>query len=166
LFLNNDIVLPAGTDAILAMFQHLAETPSSGAVGPVLFFPDHNVQHGGIGFFSEASYRGFCHHVDPPMPINEGHWWFARIGAVTGAFLMVRANDFFTVGCMDENYAAECQDVALCLALDRRGLSSVVAYCGDLVHLENGTRPKGEESWRDRQRFIRKWSGYIEARFL
>ena len=73
---------------------------------------------------------------------------------------------FEAVGGMDEAYQAECQDVALCLSLDRIGFYSLIVFTGNVIHIENGTRDKGEECWKDRRRFLRKWGSYIESRFL
>jgi GT2 family glycosyltransferase len=69
---------------------------------------------------------------------------------------------FAKVGGFDERYAAECQDSDLCLRVNRLGVGCRVLDAGPLVHIENATRPKGEENWLDRALFIRRWSSYIE----
>jgi hypothetical protein len=36
---------------------------------------------------------------------------------------------------------------------------------GEIVHIENATRPKGEENFADRRRFLRKYGAYIQGAF-
>jgi GT2 family glycosyltransferase len=167
LFLNNDVVFPAGRDPILEMYEAMQASPSTGIVGCSLFFPDGKAQHLGIEFIAGAELRGLCYHprarerVEPEsLPAR----WDAA--AVTGACLMVRSDAFVAAGGMDEAYAAECQDVALCLTCHRLGYTAQMVQAGNVVHLENATRPKGEEHWGDRRRFLRRWGAYIEACFL
>jgi GT2 family glycosyltransferase len=167
LFLNNDVVFPSDSRAILDMYDGLMARPDVGVVGPYLFFADGTLQHGGVDFSRASEIRGLCFHPHTHERLSEEHLpSFAPVPAVTGAFLMVRTDLYWTAGAMDEGYAAECQDIALCLAAHRLGWRTMLAYTGHIVHLENATRKKGEENWPDRQRFIRKWGSYIEACFL
>ena len=82
---------------------------------------------------------------------------------MTGAFLMIDSDLFARVGGFDEEYEAECQDIDLCLRVRRLGVKCRVLDAGRLVHIENATRPKGEENWSDRALFLRRWSSYIET---
>ncbi|HEX6242430.1 MAG TPA: hypothetical protein VFZ61_16070, partial [Polyangiales bacterium] len=167
LFLNNDVVFPADRASVLEMYDLLHQSPNHGVVGCCLFYEDGLAQHLGVDFLRDPGVRGLCFHprvrsqVDPA---SIKQTW--RVPAVTGACLMTRHELYAEVGGMDEAYAAECQDIALCLAIDRLGYEAHIAYAGHVLHLENATRPKGEEHWPDRQRFLRRWGSYIEARFL
>jgi GT2 family glycosyltransferase len=167
LFLNNDVIFPEGRACILEMYDLLHARPDRGIVGCCLFYEDRLVQHMGVDFLRDAAVRGLCFHPQVRTKVDaqtlRGAW---RVPAVTGACLMIRHGLYAEVGGMDEAYAAECQDIALCLAVDRLGYETYIAYAGEVLHLENATRPKGEENWPDRQRFLRRWGGYIEARFL
>jgi len=96
-----------------------------------------------------------------PWQHRQSHTW--EVKAVTGAFLMIKADLFESVDGFDEIYQAECQDVDLCLKVHRLGKRIGMCDVGPLVHLENATRPKGEENWRDRSIFIRRWSTYLES---
>lgn len=167
LFLNNDIVFEQGTAPILQMYRLLRDAPQTGIVGLLLRFPDGTIQHAGIDFFREPARRGFCFHphAGRAVPVTSLPR-VTRVPAVTGACLLVRRAVFEDAGLMDEGYATECQDVALCLAAHRLGFEAKLLNLGNVVHLENGTRPKGEEDWTDRQRFLRKWGAYIEACLL
>jgi GT2 family glycosyltransferase len=167
LLLNNDIVLPAGRAPIVEMYRHLEQHPSTGVVGPWLFFADGRLQHGGIDFSRQAEIRGLCYHPRVGQHVaREEVPPLMAVPAVTGAFLMTRSELFWRVGGLDERYRVECQDVAYCLAVERLGFGVALLDAGQVVHLENGTRPKGQEEWPDRQRFMRKWGAYVEARFL
>ena len=85
---------------------------------------------------------------------------------MTGACLMVRSPVFAACGGFSTAYAAECQDVDLCLRARRLGQNVVLVNAGTIIHLENGTRPKQDENWKDRQLFMRRWSAFIEAAYL
>jgi GT2 family glycosyltransferase len=167
LFLNNDVIFPEGRAAILEMYDLLHARPERGIVGCCLFYEDGLAQHLGVDFLREPAVRGLCFHPHARVQVDrntlKSEW---RVPAVTGACLMVRHELYAQVGGMDEGYASECQDIALCLAIDRLGYETHITYAGKVLHLENATRPKGEENWPDRQRFLRRWGSYIEARFL
>jgi len=167
LFLNNDIIFPAGSSPVLEMYRQLESDLSLGVVGVWLFFPDGSVQHGGVDFSRTPDIRGFCYHPHARAKIDPNAIHPSRLSpAVTGACLMTRSKLFWQVGGMDDGYRVECQDIAYCLTLDRLGFRTRLLDGGNIVHLENGTRPRGHEEWSDRQRFLRKWGSYIEARFL
>lgn len=76
---------------------------------------------------------------------------------------MIRSELFSRLGGFDEAYAAECQDVDLCLAASRLGYGVEICNSDRLVHLENATRPRGEENWNDRRLLVRRWSAYLAA---
>ena len=76
---------------------------------------------------------------------------------------MIRSELFRQIDGFDEGYQTECQDIALCLQAKRLGYAIKLIHTGNIIHLENATRPKGSEDWQDRQRFVRKWGTFIEA---
>lgn len=165
LFLNNDVVLREGVAPLFAMLEALAATPEAGIAGLVMQFADATtLQHGGIDFFRDGAFQGLPHHPDagtrraldffPPV---------SSVPAVTGACLMIRSSLFEAIGGFEEGYEAECQDVDLCLKARRTGLSTLLIQAGTVLHLENATRPKGEENWADRRLFMRRWSAFVEA---
>lgn len=160
-FCNNDVVLTS-VEPVLALYR--AVTASGvGAAGLALDLPDGRVQHIGVDVFRSGDLRGFCYHpqAGEPAAHTPGRVWPAV--AATGAALMMPSALFARVGGFDERYAAECQDVDLCLAVRRLGYEVVVVDAGPVVHIENATRAKGEESWPDRRLFMRRWGSYIEA---
>jgi GT2 family glycosyltransferase len=165
-FLNNDISFSDPAGSILRLRNELANSDEIAAVGARLLFPDGRLQHDGIDAFREGPNTGFVHHPGSggaPPDLRERS---RACLAATGACLMVRRSAFETVLGFDPGYHKECQDVALCLALQRLGYGIRVVDSGRIVHFENGTRPRGEESWEDRQRFMRQWGTWVDHCWL
>jgi GT2 family glycosyltransferase len=164
LFLNNDIILPEAGDELLRAYTVLSSRPSLGVLGAVMRYPDGTIQHMGCGLLRDPGYWGLPYHAHARTRIaSEEIAALADYPAVTGAFLMINRALFRACGGFDEGYAAECQDTALCLDARRLGYEVACANVGTIIHIENGTRPKGEEHWPDRQRFLRKYGAYIQA---
>jgi len=163
LFLNNDVLIRDNPSSILRVFDLINSDSSIGAASAVLNFPDGFLQHGGIDFFRNLELQGFPYHPHANKPWEHSIGFSFRAMAGTGAFLMVRSAEFANVNGFNENYQAECQDVELCLEFARKGYETYVVDTGSLVHLENATRPTGEENWPDRRLFMRSWASFIEA---
>lgn len=165
LFLNNDVIIKNNTQCINDMALELTRDPQAGCVGLCLFYGNQALQHGGIDFFSAGDLRGFCYHprAGETLKLPRGSW---HAPAVTGACLMVSSFVFAELGGFDEEYLKEAQDVDLCLKLLKIGKHNTILNCGNIIHLENATRPKGEENWQDRRKFMRRWSSFVEAAFL
>ena len=144
-FLNNDILFSNSAESIRLLRDELTSSDGVAAVGARLLFPDGRLQHDGIAAFRSGPNTGFVHHPGtgsvPPVPSARSRPCLAA----TGACLMVRRTAFEEVLGFDPGYRKECQDVALCLALQRLGYGTRVVDAGRIVHFENGTRPKGEE---------------------
>jgi len=161
LFMNNDVLLARNPDSLRVAYD--AHVRSGDVVSAALDFEDWRVQHRGVDFLRDEHLWGLSFHPGAGLlaahSMGEETVW----PAVTGAFLMIDSELFDRLGGFDESYAAECQDIDLCLKANRLGVGCRVVDAGPLVHLENATRPKGEENWHDRQRFVRRWSSYIET---
>lgn len=166
LFLNNDVRLPGeGPDPVLAMREALGEE-GVGVAGHVLHYPGGRVQHAGIDFYRWGGARGLSHH--PGIGERREPDDFPRVQtvpAVTGACLMIDAGLFRRCGGFDPGYDVEAQDVDLCLRAHRLGAASVLVSANRVLHLENATRPEGDEHPPDRRRLIRRWGGYVATRF-
>jgi len=165
LFLNNDVRISENIACIADMAAELDRDPNAGAVGLCLYFEDGTLQHGGIDFFTNGPLKGFCHHPGArtrPTDRQDRR----QVPAVTGACLMTRSLLFAQLGGFDEGYEAEAQDIDLCLKIGRLGHGITILDRGPIVHLENATRPRGDEHWDDRRRFMRRWSSWIETSLL
>ena len=164
LFLNNDIIFPENQPTLLKLYESLKSRPDYGVVGLNLLFPNQTVQHIGVDFFRSGPYQGLCYHPLSGKKIDLNHVAeFRRTPAVTGACLLMRHSLFNEVNGFDEGYKAECQDIALCLSARRLGYECGVLNAGPVIHIENGTRVKGEENPEDRERMIRKWAKFSEV---
>ena len=170
LFLNNDVILPAQDPEILFRIYNECSREKT-LVGARLFYQDGRVQHSGIRFVERGSLRAlpfdpFTRERPEVIPSLE-----TVQPAATGAFLFASRDLLEALRGFDETYAAECQDVDLCLKAHRLGLPTRVLESSAprekrIVHLENATRPKGEINPLDRSRFLKKWKSYIEAHFV
>ena len=167
LFLNNDIVLSPRVDGLLEIHRTLVESPEVGIAGAILFFPDGGIQCCGVDFFRQQPQRAFPFHPYAGEHIGpESLPEIMSLPATTGSFLAIRRDLFVRVGGFSEEYSVEAQDVDLCLRAHRLGGGTRVVNLGRTIHLENGTRPKGDEHWPDRRLFLRRWRSYVEANFL
>ena len=163
LFLNNDVLIDDNPESIKMAYDLLHSDENTAAVSAVLHFENGTLQHGGIDFLHIPSHEGFCYHPGAQQPWESQPGKSFPMAAGTGAFLMVRSELFAKVGGFDEVYQAECQDVDLCLRLKRLGYDIQIGDFGRLVHLENATRPTGEENWEDRALYMRRWSGFVST---
>jgi GT2 family glycosyltransferase len=139
LFLNNDVeITTRGWDDILR--RHLAR-PEVGAVGARLLYPDGTVQHGGmvLGPDGRAEHEGVA-AVGVPDDIAARWMTRRRVGAVTGAFLACRREDFATLGGFDATHLPIWfNDVDFCLRLRQAG--RLILYAPEIVatHYESRT---------------------------
>jgi GT2 family glycosyltransferase len=164
LFLNNDVIFSGSTQQLIRGYHTLASDPGLGILGAVLHFPDGTIQHMGCEWLRETARWGLPYHVKARtrVPTRELPS-LAHYPAVTGAFLLIGRSLFGHCGGFDPAYAAECQDAALCVEAARLGYEIACADLGHIIHIENGTRPTGEEHMADRQRFLRKAGAFIQA---
>jgi GT2 family glycosyltransferase len=162
LFLNNDIIFDDAVASIEFIYNQIFENSSVGIAGSYLFYPELTVQHIGVEFFKTGEANCLCFHPEHRKKIKIPQFGLtARVPAGTGASLMIRSELFIDIDGFDELFQEECQDVALCLSARRLGYEIIIAYAGTIQHLENATRPKDNENWYDRRRFIRKWRLFI-----
>jgi GT2 family glycosyltransferase len=163
LFLNNDIIFSNAYENLKMMIDFNGDK-DIGITGAYLFYPDKSVQHMGVDFFKTGEAKGLCYHPNHREFINKPDIGFnSTIPATTGACLMIKSKLFYDADGFDEEYHEECQDVALCLTVRRFGYRTSIVYSGDIIHMENATRPKNSENWEDRRRFLRKWKSFIEV---
>lgn len=140
-FLNND------TEVISPEWLHemvgLAQQPDVGAVGAKLLFPDHTIQHAGIGMgnFSDQ----FFFHIAEWLPASaSGYYGWVRktnaVIAVTGACLMIENSKFLSIGGFDPNFPDLYNDNDLCLNLLSRGYKNLYIPYVKLIHHESLSR--------------------------
>jgi GT2 family glycosyltransferase len=138
LFLNNDVEITThGWDDILR--RHL-NRPDLGAVGARLLYPDGGIQHGGmvLGPDGRAEHEGAA-AVGVPDDIAARWITRRRVGAVTGAFLACRREDFETLRGFDAvHLPIWFNDVDFCLRLRKSG--KLILYVPEIVATHHESR--------------------------
>ena len=134
-FLNNDTVPVAGW--LDRLVECARERPAAAAVGAKLLFPNGTIQHAGLTITRD----GWPRHLYAGFPGNhEAVSRTRKMAAVTGACMLVRAEDFERMGGFDEEFVNGYEDVDLCHRLTAAGRE--VWYCAEslVYHLESVTR--------------------------
>ena len=167
LFLNNDteVITPEWLEEMV-MF---AQRDDVGAVGAKLLYPNGTIQHAGV----VIGLGGIAGHVNSGLSRYEAGY-FNRLrlvnnfGAVTGACLMIKKDDFVKVGGFDEELAVAFNDIDLCVKMLRLGKYNVYTPFCELFHYESKSRGldlEGEKSLRF-QREVKmageKWKDELE----
>lgn len=168
LFCNNDVRFDEeNTDQVFDYYNMFNSRDDVGVLGTYLLFENKTIQHAGVEFFRKPEIRGLCYHPYSREKMDVDRFSKCTIvPAVTGACLMTSSELFEKVGGLDPIYDAECQDIAYNLDCAKLGKKAAMVNLGTVYHLENATRPKGEENWTDRQHFLRRYGAFIEARYL
>jgi GT2 family glycosyltransferase/tetratricopeptide (TPR) repeat protein len=139
-FANDDMrMISSGWDEVV---RALLERDDIGAVGARLLYPDDTIQHAGVLF----DWRGTTIHDGLHRPVTEAgpamRWQVTRsAGAVTGAFIATRREDFLAAGGFDAaNLAVAFSDIDFALRLRARGLRILWTPSITLYHHESKTR--------------------------
>lgn len=136
LFLNDDIA-PIAEDWLERLMARLDQR-GTGAVGPLLLYPDERVQHAGMHLRLPGGaghiLRGALLPAGDPLGLTSAA---REVSCLTGAALLVDRAAFHQVGGFDEDLALAFQDVDLCLKLHRAGLRNVFEPRSVLLHMES-----------------------------
>jgi GT2 family glycosyltransferase/Flp pilus assembly protein TadD len=154
LFLNNDTEIIT-SDWLEAMVEQV-QRPTIGAVGALLLYPDHTIQHAGvvmgIGGVAGHSHKNFLAshqgYVSQLVSVN-------NYSAVTAACLMCRREVFEKVGGFDEQLAVAFNDVDLCLKMLDLGYRNIYLPHVVLYHYESKSRG-AENTPAKQQRFLQE----------
>lgn len=161
--INNDIsVIQSDWLKQLAGFAALPET---GAVGPMLLYPNDTIQHAGVvrGIGGIAAHQACRESCETDLLYYRMHLcrW---VMAVTGACLLVNKEKFFEVGGLDEqNLKVAFNDVDLCFKLHEKGYRNIYAGNVRLYHLESPSR-KSDELPENIKRF-EKETNYLKEKW-
>lgn len=166
LFLNNDIEVIT-EDWIEGMVEQ-AQRASIGAVGAMLLYPDHKIQHGGV----ILGIRGVASHSHKNFVYGEPGYTNQLIStnnysAVTAACLMCRKEVFTQVNGFDETLPVTFNDVDFCLKIRHQDYHNVWLPHVVLYHHESQSRGADktpEEKARFRQEVAQmetRWGALI-----
>ncbi|WP_276947969.1 glycosyltransferase family 2 protein [Acetatifactor muris] len=170
LLLNNDTeVITVNWMEELLMY---AQREDVGAVGAKLYYGDKTIQHAGV-VLGLGAHRtaGHSHYRQHRQNLGYmGRLCYAQdVSAVTGACLLVRKEQYLSVGGLDKSFAVSLNDVDFCLKLREKGLLNVFTPFAELFHYESASRgldDKGERAQRynrESERFREKWKKVLEA---
>jgi len=140
IFANDDMVMLS--EKWDERVRGLLERPEIGAVGARLLYKDDTVQHAGVlfGWKGSVIHDGLYQSCLEPGPASR--WHVSRaVGAVTGAFLATRRDDFLAHHGFDElNLAVSYSDIDYALKLRASGLKILWTPEITLYHHESKTR--------------------------
>lgn len=160
-FLNNDVIWADSEHPLLKLTHHLSLYPQN-VYGPVMFFENAAVQHAGVALTLSEDRLVSYHPLSGIRIAVDQFKEQSPFVALTGAFLCLSKSLFGSLKGFDELYESECQDVDLCLKAVQAGHECVLLNLGSVHHLENSTRPKGEEHEGDRILFSKRWMGSFQ----
>jgi GT2 family glycosyltransferase len=143
LLLNNDILFTDESRGFLRKMIARAREPDVGAVGPLLWYPDHTIQHAGVVVgmheYAEHLYRTWTPEQANAFPFTSFRA-DRYVSAVTAAFLLVETKKFRAVNGMDERFIICGGDVDLCLRLHLAGFRNLYMGSVAAIHLESKSR--------------------------
>ncbi len=155
LFLNDDT--EAVSEGWIEKMQFCLRNPQVGAVGAKLLYPGTDkIQHAGIVNIPMGPVHKLQFQSDGQNHYFSRNKITANVLAVTGACLMVKAEQFWEVGGFPEELPVAFNDVDLCFSLYEKGYYNVICNDVALYHhesLSRGDDESGEKLARlDRER--------------
>ena len=163
LLLNSDVLPrePGWLAALVAAHRaHDTAEARTGAVAPKLLYEDGSVQHAGMRFYRLPVW-GDLWVNDHPLKgqPNAPTTLDAVCNALTGACLLLRAEDYRSVGGLSEDFIiGDFEDSDLCLKLMRAGLRNWLIGSVELYHLERQSQNTiGETDWRTNLTLYNCW---------
>ena len=169
LFLNDDIA-PVSENWLGALADQLM-VPGTGAVGPLLLYPNEKVQCAGIylRFPSGVGHilRGAVLPQEDPLGLASSP---REAACLTGAVLLTDRATFERVGGFDEALALSFQDVDYGLKLHQLGLRNVFEPRSILLHMESVSLDKAGsdpgmllQRHREKALFMQRWGPVFGA---
>lgn len=135
IFLNNDTIPHPGW--LSALLDEVDLHSDVSIVGSKLLYPNNTIQHAGVVFSKNCLTP---YHIFNGAPCDLPAANVRReFQAVTAACLLVRRQDFETVGGFDEGFRNGFEDVDLCLKIREGGRKVVYQPKSVLYHLEHQT---------------------------
>lgn len=152
-FLNNDTI-PRG-NWLDAMLPALEDQTVRG-VQPLLLYADDTIQSAGTYFPAKDTLP--CHFLVGHPPEDACRAGERRFSAITGAAMLLRAEEFDQLGGFDVEFINGMEDVDLCLrAVERFGGGFQVVPDARVTHLEGKTPGRGNHILTNRAAFMRRW---------
>jgi GT2 family glycosyltransferase len=155
-FLNNDtLVTENWVPPLLNAFD---EDKNLGAVGPLLLYPDHTVQHLGVGFSPLKLVSHLYAFFPIAHPIVKRR---RRLQAITGAAFLISKKLFFQCGGFCEDYKNGFEDIDLCAQIRSTGKGLAVIPEGVVFHLTSQTAGRFIHEKENTDIFTRRCRNYF-----
>ena len=140
--LNSDVRLTPNWDHPLLAF--LQNNPNTAAVGPKVLSeraPQYFEHAGAAGGYLDTFYFPFCRgRIFETLEKDENQYDSAQeVSWVSGAALLIRAQDFHETGGFDAAFFAHMEEIDLCLRLARTGKKLYCLPSSTVYHLGGGT---------------------------
>ena len=140
--LNSDVRLTPNWDLPLLAF--LQNNPNTAAVGPKVLSeraPQYFEHAGAAGGYLDTFYFPFCRgRIFETLEKDENQYDSAQeVSWVSGAALLIRAQDFHEAGGFDAAFFAHMEEIDLCLRLARTGKKLYCIPNSVVYHLGGGT---------------------------
>ncbi|MCL4498670.1 MAG: glycosyltransferase, partial [Chloroflexi bacterium] len=156
-FLNNDTIPLPGW--LSGLRRALDSDPIVWVAGAKLLYPDNRVQHAGMGFEGAHS-----HHLHRYAAADDPAVTKTRfVDSVTGACIMIRRDNFWTLGGFDERYRNGFEDVDLCLRAAQRGFKTIYGAESVLYHFESQTPGRFEYEAENAVLFNNRWEVWLKC---
>ena len=133
-FLNNDTLPTPGWAPPL--LTGLKESPSIGAVGPLLLYANKTVQHVGVAFTIRNPIHLYRYFPSEHPAVKKRR----QVQTLTAAALLLRREDFLSLGGFYPAYRNGFEDVDLCLRLIAQGKKLFCLPDSVIYHLESQTQ--------------------------
>jgi GT2 family glycosyltransferase len=161
LFLNDDVMAlePGWLETLTAH----AVRPYIGVAGAKLVYSSGAIQHGGIGV---GCGEGSTHYGRGEFRSDLWRWLELTrdVSAVTGACMAIRRELFHELGCFDERFPVNYNDVDLCLRARAAGYRVIIDTSAVLRHDEARTRAAGT-TFVERELFHERWHAVMDDPF-
>lgn len=168
LLLNNDteVISPDWLQEML-MYSQRSDV---GAVGAKLYYPDHTIQHAGLGIGLLTLAGHYHRNFDGNHPGYMGRLIYAQdLSGVTAACMMLPRHVYEEMNGLDETFEVAFNDVDLCMRIRKAGYLIVFTPFAELIHYESKSRGS-DEAPEKRARFVgevtrfqEKWKKELEA---
>jgi O-antigen biosynthesis protein len=164
IFLNNDTVVQPGW--LTALVQTLESDARIGLVGPMLCYPNGQVQEAGGIVWADASGWNYGRYDDPERPEYN---YVKEVDYVSGACIAVRRTVWEEIGGFDETFApAYYEDTDLAFQIREKGYRVVYQPLSRVVHIEGVSHGVSEETGIKRyqvvnqMKFFTKWHDVLQ----
>ena len=168
LLLNNDteVISPDWLEEML-MYSQRSDV---GAVGAKLYYPDHTIQHAGLGIGLLTLAGHYHRHFDGNHPGYMGRLSYAQdLSGVTAACMMMPRDVYAEMGGLDESFEVAFNDVDLCMRIRKAGYLIVWTPFAELYHYESKSRGSDEAPGKHERflgeaiRFQERWRAELDA---